>query len=80
MYRVLRKNSSVHSAAVAWFCDELVLNSSASMTTSPFFIIPEREQVDSFYAVTIVRDGARFKYKLIRVMVYLQPAKINNNQ
>ncbi len=27
-----------------------------------------------------VHDGARFKYKLMGVMVYFKPAKINTNQ
>jgi hypothetical protein len=40
---LLRKNSSVHIVAVAWFYDALVLtslSSSALSTTNPFFIIP----------------------------------------
>jgi hypothetical protein len=43
VYGVLRKNSSVHSVAVAQFCDVLFLissSSSAPTMTFPFFIIP----------------------------------------
>jgi hypothetical protein len=39
---ILKKNASVPSIAVAWFCDALVLTSSSSTssTTPPFFKIP----------------------------------------
>ncbi len=37
---VLRNNSSVHSVAVAGFCDALVLTASAMTMTSSFFIVP----------------------------------------
>ncbi len=43
IYWVQKKNSSVLSVVVAWFCDALVLtssSSSASTMPSPFFIIP----------------------------------------
>ncbi len=63
VYRVLRKNSSVHNVAVTQFCNALVLTSSssasASTTTSPFFSIPCERVTSLFFRLSLCKFLSR---------------------
>jgi hypothetical protein len=68
IYWVLRNNSSVHSVDVTLSCDTLVLitsSSSTSLTSSPFFFLPQERVSWTFF-------GCHYSSFLTRSLAFLE--------